>query len=1665
MNKKIFSKILAIMLAFTLTLSNFIFLAVYATNVNYETQETNINKTDISFDAYFISEEGNKIHTKVTEMNNNELKLFLSVSVTKGYLKDAVISISNTNFKLVKGEELPTGVQSIDVEGNRVILNQINKGEAREIELPIEIVKDEKFNLDNFSKDANVKLTGTFVNNSGKEIKVEKTIIVNLALSEQAESYLSGKISKYTVFEEESKKKALLQLTISSKVIDNLLPVKSTQIAIQVPNLFGQVAEKVSVTSSSTKATNGNNGTDFNDNNYTYSDGIILLKTINEPNSNNEVNWVKNSTDEYIINLVYSVGAPFGGMPVREDTTVTKEDKIQLTMASRLSLYNNEEKQIDKEVSGELNLPEASDGVVSYAINNKENEIAKGYMLVKDAMGTEYKQEIKVNIGYTPTLNNIEISKDEENYTDEAGNVYKATTYYKQIEVKRENLVKILGEDGTIDIMSDGVTLATLDKYNSTYIFEGEVSNLNIFTSKPEKDGILIIETEKYIKSAEYNEEITNSINKFTTSIIGKVNAIEEKATTETPLVQPRLQVSSSINSSNLSTVIENENVEIRVALQTNNNTNRLYKNPVIEIELPSYIEKIDVKTINILYNAELKAKSGDIITNSNGNKVIRVVLEGEQTKFNDILSVEGTTLIIGANITVDKTAPSITEKMNVRVINNNEETVETNSNITYMAPTGIITLNSISGYNNEEKELTSMSGETQTGKLDIAAKSKVATEKITIINNNDYTCGDVSILGRTPAEGNKSLSTNSDLGSTFTAEMVSKIKPVEGIENKNVAVYYSENENATKDLNDSNNGWTENAQNLENVKSYLIQVDSQMEKGDKLAFSYDIEIPEGLSRQESTYSAYQVSYKNLDGALQGRSETVSAPVVGLSTGTGPELKVELSANVQNGAKVKEGQRIEYTIKVTNIGTTEVKDVEVKAKVPAGSHYTKYELDSTQYVYEVDSSVKEFTDTIKNLAVGQSKEAKFILTVGSITEFDINQFVKREDYDSDEAYNTAIKQLFVNRADYDSDESYNKALEETKVEDIINTLNSTTVEVEANAIAYDDNKPITFTSNKIVNEKEKGYLDLQLSMRENARLEAGTDIIYDLSINKLGIDNIKNVKITCEIPDGLKYKSSTYNEEEMKQEINGSKITWSTDELKYSNNITLEFTLDEIKQDREISLKMLGTCDEYNGTIESNTEKFVVGNPKLEISHSSSNKTGNLTEGDEIVYTIVVKNTSIATAYDVTVKDYLSEGLSLQSVKYTMGETTDTYKVSGTNYNLTKDIPGNSSLIIELTARANELGEQETEKTVSNRFEVQGSKIDKLSSSTIEHKINKTSYTIDDNNQTMETSSISGVAWLDENGDGIRDINEKFLPQIPVILINQKGQVEASSITDENGVYIFNNLVSGNYIVVFLYDTANYDVTAYGIGEATVNNDAVSINLKIDSTPTICAATNVINLSSNVYNMDLGLIVSPKFDLSLEKTISKITVKSSKGTTTNTYNNSKLEKVEIPSKNLQGATVTVEYAITVTNNGAIAGYASKIVDYLSSTDLKFNSETNADWYLGTDGNIYNSSLSNNLLQPGESKTLKLVLTKQVTENNTGLTNNTAEIYESYNDEGIEDYNSTPGNRAQNENDLGQADIIIGPKTGVVIYLGIIILFITALTIGIYVVNKKVIKKI
>ncbi len=308
------------------------------------------------------------------------------------------------------------------------------------------------------------------------------------------------------------------------------------------------------------------------------------------------------------------------------------------------------------------------------------------------------------------------------------------------------------------------------------------------------------------------------------------------------------------------------------------------------------------------------------------------------------------------------------------------------------------------------------------------------------------------------------------------------------------------------------------------------------------------------------------------------------------------------------------------------------------------------------------------------------------------------------------------------------------------------------------------------------------------------------------------------------------------------------------------------------------------------------------------------------------------------------------------------------------------------------------------------------------------------------------TNKISGLAWYDADKDGQRDDDEAYLSGLTVYLISTSDlNIVSKTSTSSTGAYTFTGVTSGeSYIVLIEYDTSNYNVTTYQADnvDSSCNSDFINIALTLSGVYGTYAVSNTITLSADTYNIDLGLVDTNKFDLELTKTVSLIQVSNSSGTTSYKFDKSTLAKVEIASKAMSGSVVAITYTFTVTNTGDVAGYANKLVDYLPS-DLSFSSALNPDWYQDTDGNLYCSTLNGVLINPGESKEISLILTKTMTTENTGLVNNTAEIYEASNDEGISDTDSTPANKSTSEDDYGSADVIIAVKTGgAVAYIGI-----------------------
>ena len=1673
MNQKLLTKLLASLLLVTLTFANFIMLGVYASNTygaedNLEKQETITNNENVVFDAYFKDEKGNITHTAREDIASEDLKLYAKIEVKRGYLKNATIQIlgeneTNSNITIKDSSNASENIEAIDTSKNTITLKQINAGTQIVLEIPVAACKEYIYDLSNFSKLNNIVLRGNYIGDNGKETKITKTIKTRNEWKAEAVPVLEEQLIRFIPYAIGEKSGTIIQTLVKSGINQNVLPIEETKITIQVPKINEKNPESVNVIPNGTLATNDMKVEDFGTNNWNYDSetGIITIIVKNEANEN-KVSWLKNIQDEFVITYIYD----------------EKVDTVQTTQKSTLELkaYNSVETKIYKENELAITQNEVLGQIVTANVTAIE-ALSKGYLYTKANRETVYNENVTIDVAYPELVDGLNIEQNMDYFVNDKGQTSPTTygnanyAYYRSTKISKANFESILGTEGSLKILTlDGNELVTFNKDTATdesgnyvYNYENETNQIKIQTSKPVKTGKLEIAHEKVLKGkTDYNKKQVESFKTLKLAATVRAYAgdnaiVENESAKEITLIAPTTKIEAKSNNENLSTVVTNENVELRTILKTNDITCDLYKNPTIEIVLPNYIKQINIKDINLLFDDELTIKEHRTYVNQAGNVVINVTLQGEQTKYSGDEISKGANLIINADITLKNLTPTRNDVMKVYVTNELATAYENEVNkkayietpLSSVAPIGIVTTNTISSYNNAKETVTSISGTEAVGKLDYKAQSQTATTSMNIINNNVSPIENVSILGRIPFTGNKDLLTGEDLGTTINTQIASGITSA-GLDASKVKVYYSENPEATKDLQNAQNGWVETLE-ASKVKSYLIVLtDYIINVGEVIEFKYNINIPENLNYNQTIASNYVVYYtEQKQEAYYSRSANEQAAVatpVTLTTGEGVELEANLTSDAGNGTEVREGKRVKYTVNVRNTGNTDANNVKVRIPIPSGAIFTRY---MTQEEYE-----EEFGD-------GYVQDG----------------YVDFEDID---AYVRTIPTI--------------KAKESTTVEfelkmDTLEDIEEETT-IQIQAIIEADLLAESIQTNTMTNKIVEGYLDVEMRTfpnLANGLVKENQKITYTTEIKNPSTVERTNIVATSKVPEGTAYVEAYLlvggekKAEGVTYDDNTETVTWTVPSLEGEEEISavLEVMTNQITDgSKEKTFKNTATvtCNETETKFTTNEVSNVIKLTSLEVTYSNSIGNAQITDNDEVEYYITIKNTGGILAKFVTIKDYLPDEYIYKGATILKNGKETTSKSGSSIATVKLDLADGETARITLKMGVKSITDAEY-KEVENKIEVECSSVGYFSENSTKHTIKATgNVAVDPGEEKEEKYNISGMAWLDENKDGKRDENEKAFSGIELILINaDNGKIvkDASGNnikikTDEQGNYIFRDIAKGNYMVVFLYDSKEYDVTEYkkdGLNESE-NSNAITMRIQMDGQEILGAVSDrLVVTNTNIYNINIGLFVNQKFDLKLDKTITKISETSSKGTKEHTYKDVQLAKLDLNAKTIEGTTIVVEYKIKVTNEGAIAGYAKKIVDYLPK-DMKFNAELNLDWYVGEDGNLYSTSLADVILQPGESQELTLLLTKTMNKENTGIVNNKAEIYESYNDLGKPDCDSTAGNNVQDEDDQSYADAIIGIKTGEV-YLLIVITLVTLAIFGfgIYFINKKVLRGI
>ncbi len=1643
---KLLKKLIAVLLVITLAGANLSILGMYGisyalTDKELASQSTTAGNSNVEFNSYF---EGGG-HVKTEQIGSETAKLYVNVKVkTAGYLKNGTISFADVNFKI--GEVKNDNIQSIDRENNKIVLKQLNNGSDVTFEIPISILDDENVSLDNFSKETKSKFLGTYIDGNGKEKSVSNEIINTLSWEATAEGTVTSELTKYIPYTIGGKYGVMLQTKINSGVVDNKLPIKKTEINVQVPEIKGVKPTEVNVIANHTKATTGEeDGVHFTKDNYHYDSEIGLLKIIVE-NTSDKITWLKNIQDEYLVTFL------FEGQELYNDTKTNGVDTTVATSAN-IEVYNHEITPLNvPAVNTDIKRTEKLGTVVDFNIDTT-SQISKGQ--IYENYDVTKKKEVSYFEHYMSTVNSSNLTdtitfvqgmdkfltKDnDEALTTVSGNNY---TYNKTIAVNVDVFKKMLGGDGTIDVYkADKTKIGTIDKASEikseNYVLDISNQNTNeiyMIASKPVTEGKLEIIVEKAIKtSIDYSKTQMKSFTKMEASMQGKASTSTVDTSKQFLLQEPTSVAKLAISKTDLTTVVKNENVEIRATLDTSNVYNALYKNPTLKITLPSYISGVDIRKHDILMANGLKIKGTPQVTTEDGRKVITITLEGMQQEYTIGAEYEGTIIVLNTDLTVKTLTPSNSNKLTMAFTNendvsrNNGGTVETAIN--FVAPIGIVTANGISNYAEGKSDMMSISDKGVIGEIATYSKKTTATVYGKVVNNYENKIGDVVILGRMPVKDNKKIDSTESLNSTFSTTLKTNVA-LKGIDATKYTVYYSDNVDATRDLVNTANSWSTTATAAS--KSYMIVTKNyEMQAGETIEFSYDVEIPANLKHNHSVSEMYKVYYNNIS-SIGEMAETKVSSIMTMTTGQGPELNVELKSTAD---VVREGQIVKMKVVVKNTGSVTAKNAKVNVPLPENVIFMEYVTGNG--FYEEDAKTKVLD--VGTLEPGKSKQVSY--------------YIRIDDYIEENVYPKEISHKVTLTAD-------------------------------------DMTGSIPSNEYKFNVQEGKIAISMHAETSESQVLKKGEVLTYTIYLKNIsGSGDLNNTVVTVPLPEGTKYKSAEIKDSWDSE--NGTTDGISYDEatntvtinigtLKIQKMILLDVEIQEFDGAITISSKAKadGTEEHYSNITEYMSEII-----DLEVSELTSTPK-YVKEGGILTYTLKLTNKGRSIITGIKVSDTLPDGLTFQKATYEYAgkEQTVTTLKNGKLEISINQLGAGESTTIQVIAKAGILPDK-NDKEVKNNMTVTANNYEGATTNTVTNIIEYYQKIHDQANNDNpkptpleERYKITGTAWLDSNKNGKRDTDETLLSNISVALLNKSDNTIVKDVdigeqkrttTGDNGTYEFTNLEKGEYIVIFLYDAARYSLTTYqqkGV-DSGLNSDVIDINITVDGKRTIAGTSDVIKISDdNVRDIDIGLYTAEKFDLKLDKYVSKITrTTPTNGTKVYEYDNSKAAKIEVLGSNLGKSNAVIEYKIVITNEGAVAGYAKKIVDYLPE-GVGFSTELNKDWYLSNNGNVYSASLANELIEPGESKELTLVVTKKITEDSLGIHNNTAEIFESYNEQGLKDIDSTAGNKAQDEDDMSEADVVFSIVTGkIIMYTTITLGVVAILGFGTFEIKKRVLNK-
>lgn len=1414
------------------------------------------------------------------------------------------------------------------------------------IEVEIECNQKEEFDISDLYQEIALKLEGSYINVNLEKAQVEAEQKILIGWSYHQDFEVRGEYTQFSPFKLGEHTGILVEnkITVKREVRDEkYLPIKETVVEVEVPEYNGNLPETVNVQASKLMTTRGEDigNVTFGTSDWEYdaeSKKIMI-------HISNEKLIETMGEDEYIIVYRYN--------------DYTEDEMVSLPNIFRVAVEEysaNETKTTTKEFSEVQSIKTQINDLITYNIASTEEKLDKAkinanYNFEETMYETEFTTTVNVNILTSDLLEELKIDSSKERYISKNASEFDAMqdVYYSKIKFNFQEIKNMLTNGASIEIQNLSGEVLHILKDESVQ----SQSECEILLANKEK-GILVVfrniavngnisvEFTKAIGKSNYDKLTFYNFSEIKSYVSAelKYQNYDERYAMEEIVATKKLQESKtvaeiSLTNNNLNTIAKNDNVEVRIALNNDKQDTDFYKNPVFELVFPKYITKVDVEKINLMYGCGLEIANYEIFTQDNFVK-LRIELAGIQNKFSESAITSGTNIILNLNLTLEEYTPRKQDQIKMYYYNEavTNYKAQTRWTVNKSIPNDI--LKDTNGF--------------AVAMINYQAPSGLVTSNA-IINYD----GQNSKIGSIN-QGEKMAEIN-----TYSNAQIAKMELVASNNTNNVCsdvVFLGKIpfEGNTSVITKKDFGT-----NITTKMLNSIQPDSQNSNATTIYYSTNEKVTQDLNDSTNGWTTEVEDFSQIKSYRIAVEGNFSAGAI-LKFTYDFEIPEQLSYD-----KVLYGSFGGFynnlSENLVSYESTEADKVGLATeKTPDYRITVKPKNDNNNICY---GQIVTLAVEVENNSKGDLKDDKLYVTIPTGTVYTESSLYvddlsnKIQEYIDDES--VTFKEFAID----------NLAVGEKKTFEFQVKVNDS----DADLTALDGYAELKGANQKYRLEARKGDIRVKANFALDMSLPTkGDEINYGVSIANNTGATIKNVIMACDLPSYLEISSVSTYEKELNYSSESGKLLVDIGEVpENGETIFLHSTIGDLPSNYLIANSKFSVWsnDNREKVYDSNELHFETGKADLDVKQTINQTEFNL--GDTFEMRILVTNNSKATE-PITINQNVPKYLNINDTRLICnGEEQELYSFNGVN--IYKEIQGGETVEVVLTGEVNMTFELEEDYNFVSIFTVNTKGGNKKQS----NPLNLVIHAYENNYVKEETEngeySISGNVYADISGN--------IKSQVQVQLLKDSTMVQATA-TDSYGNYSFQGLKEGEYSVVYTYDEDSY-----------ISSPDTSETMEIEEG---VAVTDTLTIENNsLSNINAGLVEKEKFDLKVDQYLTNASIQIDDESESQDFENLSLAKLEIEPNNIDKAVVKLTYKIVVTNVGSVSGKATSIVDYIPNGMTFYQSE-NENWSTGVmEGSVYNDELKGVDIAPGESKEVILVLTKHMTEDNTGIVSNKVRI--------------------------------------------------------------------